>query len=323
MAPTSPAIKIETVSCCLCGSSDSSEVGRGEDFEYASCSNTWTFVQCRNCSHQYLTPRPRFDEANRIYPETYYTGESDDDPTTRGLVQKIRRAQEAGRYRKVLAMLPENPSVLDVGFGDGRILILLRDLLGPNADLTGLDLKVSDSVKNVLGLYRIRIELALLETYDAPAARWNLVIGNQVLEHFWDPQAAVGKMFQMLAPGGFVFLETPNPNCQCRRLQGNRYFGGFHFPRHLNLFSPADLKRLLTENGFEVVDYSAFVSPSFWITGFRNRLGLRFYKSTDRWIESVNMNNLPTLGFFTVLETLALWTGLGAANHRIIARKPQ
>jgi 2-polyprenyl-3-methyl-5-hydroxy-6-metoxy-1,4-benzoquinol methylase len=72
---------------------------------------------------------------------------------------------------------------------------------------------------------------------------------SHVLEHLHDPSAALAKCRRALAPGGHLWIATPNLESA-----GHELFGRdrLHLdpPRHLVLFARDTLDRLLTRCGF-------------------------------------------------------------------------
>jgi SAM-dependent methyltransferase len=185
-----------------------------------------------------------------------------------------------------------------------------------------VDLNIHPRVEAALAMRRIRTHDALIETFSAGDGGLDLVVMNNSLEHVWDPQRVVKNIRRMLRPGGIGFIELPNPGSLCRRLQGDRFWGGFHFPRHLNFFTRASLRRIFADNGFEIVGYAEYVTPAFWVIGIRNRLGLRSDRKARSPKEAVSLANPFALIVFTALEYLIRFSGLHADCHRIIVRKP-
>jgi hypothetical protein len=55
----------------------------------------------------------------------------------------------------------------------------------------------------------------------------------------------------VLQPGGAIFLTTPNLASAVRLATGRRWYG-YSDPTHLHLFTPAALRWLVSQSGFEV-----------------------------------------------------------------------
>lgn len=73
-----------------------------------------------------------------------------------------------------------------------------------------------------------------------------------VIEHVHDPHAVLARAFELLKPGGTLYLDTTNINAH-----GHRRFGphwrGLEPPRHLVLFNWESLQMLLRQVGFHAV----------------------------------------------------------------------
>jgi predicted SAM-dependent methyltransferase len=70
-----------------------------------------------------------------------------------------------------------------------------------------------------------------------------------------DPKATAKKIWQILKPGGKVIMITPNFDSVAAKIFRTYWFG-LDTPRHLFLFTPKLLSRLLTESGFKIKEVS-------------------------------------------------------------------
>jgi hypothetical protein len=71
-ATESPVVT-ESIACNQCGSKASHVIASGTDREYFTASDTFTVVQCDQCSLIYLNPRPATSELPRIYPPSFHS----------------------------------------------------------------------------------------------------------------------------------------------------------------------------------------------------------------------------------------------------------
>jgi SAM-dependent methyltransferase len=76
----------------------------------------------------------------------------------------------------------------------------------------------------------------------------DLILICHVLEHLYDPAAALARFHDALAPGGHLLLEVP-----CATAPEILPPGWFTF-EHLHYYQPAILERLLARAGFDVVE---------------------------------------------------------------------
>jgi hypothetical protein len=68
--------------------------------------------------------------------------------------------------------------------------------------------------------------------------------------------------------------EVPNPDSLDAHWFG-RYWGGWHFPRHLFQYSPAVLRRVLAHGGFGDIHVSAKLHTGHWALSIQNFLQSR------------------------------------------------
>ena len=83
-----------------------------------------------------------------------------------------------------------------------------------------------------------------------------------VLEHTFSPAEELAHAAQLLRPGGLLVANVPNWQSLDRRLWG-RYWIGLDPPRHLFVFTRDTLTTLLTNAGYNVLDWACFLSGYF------------------------------------------------------------
>jgi SAM-dependent methyltransferase len=97
------------------------------------------------------------------------------------------------------------------------------------------------------------LQVGSIDVDDAAfVGRCDAVTMFDVIEHLEDPRAALARCRNYLTPGGHLFITTPDSGSLVARLLGSRWYY-IDVIQHLALFSVANLSRLLTESGFEVI----------------------------------------------------------------------
>jgi 2-polyprenyl-3-methyl-5-hydroxy-6-metoxy-1,4-benzoquinol methylase len=271
--PPRPWIAAEEVPACpICRATNFQEYAAGYDYELLTCANRWRFVKCAACGHVWLNPRPAIAALGVIYPPTYYAYNYE------RINPIARRAKELLDGRKMAGILrhcPAQPrSYLDIGCGDGRFLRLMERRGMPRESLYGLELD-----RNVVQGLRCRGYTGVFcdraeDARSLPESAIDLVTMFHVIEHVDNPGAVIGRILGWLSPGGVLALETPNLDSLDARIFRRTYWGGYHIPRHWNLFTPATLRRLLEANGLEVVSTVFQTGHSFWMYSLHH--GVRF-----------------------------------------------
>ena len=82
--------------------------------------------------------------------------------------------------------------------------------------------------------------------------RYDVVSMNHVLEHVVDPRTMLERARDLLRPGGRVIGQLPTVTSWENKLFG-RNWGGYHYPRHLQIPSKVGLADLLEDVGLDDV----------------------------------------------------------------------
>jgi SAM-dependent methyltransferase len=308
-------LTLESVPCAVCGADDPEPLAVGEDFEYRTSADTFLAVQCRHCGLVYLNPRPSLEMLAQIYPSDYHA--FDFSAERYGFVYRVRRRLEAKRLLAACKGLGPQARILDVGCGDGFHLKLLRDFGPTTWQLEGVDM--SDRAVEMGQRQGLRIHQGIIQTVALPPASYDLAFMIATIEHVDDPLAVLESVRELLKPGGQVVLVTDNTDTLDFKIFKKRHWGGYHFPRHWNLFSPGTIRHLGRRAGLEVVSVKTIVSPVNWVYSIRNLLQ---DWGAPRWlVEQFSLNSTPALGLFTLFDMVHQALGHGALL-RVTLRRP-
>lgn len=308
-----PTVPVVDRACPVCGGDSSSFVAKGYDYESLTCSNEWFFVKCESCDTVFLNPIPTPEAMELVYPQSYRPhGSSKYKNIVRVLHDFSERPNIKG-YRKLVAD-PE-ATVLDLGCGGGRYLRLLSREY-PRWKFLGVDFS-AEAVKNVraAGFEAISGDHALL---DLGRERFDLVIINQFLEHVVDPCATLAKVFSELKPGGVLNIEMPALGGWDFHAFRRSYYGIYHFPRHLTLFTSETLREPLARAGFETLTVEYSPSPQVWVSSLANVFAHRGWIGRTFWSPS---NPFALTPFMLLYWLEKILTGKSSVM-RVVARKP-
>ncbi|MDQ3800474.1 MAG: class I SAM-dependent methyltransferase [Acidobacteriota bacterium] len=308
------SLRTEATACCLCETDDAEIIGAGKDFEYKTSADVFLARRCRSCGLVYLNPRPAAEEFARIYPPDYHAFEFSEKQF--GFVFKVRRRLEAGRLLSWCKNLPENARLVDVGCGDGFHLELLRDFGEKSWNLEGVD--ADPRAASVAEKKGLKVHNGLLENLDLPPDAYDLAFLIQTVEHVANPVELLREVRKILRPGGRLVIVTDNTDSLDFKLFKRRYWGGYHFPRHWNLFNQSTMRRLAEKTGMEVESLTTQVSPVNWVYSIRNLLADR---QAPSWlVEQFSLKSTVSLGIFTLFDTLNNLLERGALINAIFRR---
>jgi 2-polyprenyl-3-methyl-5-hydroxy-6-metoxy-1,4-benzoquinol methylase len=155
-----------------------------------------------------------FDNESNVGHADRVDAGPDGDPV--GYVESIVRLRQREiatwkqRWGSHLQVEPRR--ILDAGCGPGFVsAALAREY--PEAEVVGVDVEPEGiAVAEALGAAepRMRFEQLALEDLDTSLGTFDLIICRTVLEHVRDPRRSLDRLISVLAPGGALFLETPN-----------------------------------------------------------------------------------------------------------------
>ncbi len=308
-------ISMVPAGCCLCGGQDGRPIGVGEDFEYRTSDQSFLAVQCPRCRLVYLDPRPALSEMGRIYPDSYHAFSFDEEQF--GVVHRVRSRLEARRLLRAGRGLPSDASVLDVGCGDGFHLDLLRRHGPPGWRLRGVD--TDERAVAAARRKGLSVELSTIEGADIEPGSVDMALCIQTIEHVADPVVLLQAIARVLRPGGRLYLITDSTDSPDFALAKGRHWGGYHFPRHWNLFNRSSMRLLAERGGLDIDELGTTTSPVNWTYSVRNWLD---DWGAPRWIvDRFSLTAAPALAVFTVLDGALTVAGRGALL-RVILRRP-
>jgi SAM-dependent methyltransferase len=156
----------------------------------------------------------------------------------------------------LLAQVPPGARVLDLGCGAGEFATALREA---GAHPVGVD--VAREALRRAGERDPALDLRLWapgEPLPVHDASFDVAWAGEVLEHVADLAPWLSEVRRALRPGGELLLSTPHhgPGTLLRLALSPRRFAEHFEPRsdHVRFFSPATLRGLLEDLGFDVLE---------------------------------------------------------------------
>lgn len=304
--------------CGCCGSNSSTVVATGRDYIYHGVEDTFTYVRCDGCGHFYLNPRPDITELSLMYPANYGTF-SNRFQGRANLLGRIKTIVNRKRLKSVVVHLPLRARVLDVGCGNGELLIALRQAR-PDLELFGLDWHFPVETRAALEGQDIGVIEAPLEAAELPAQPFDLIVMLQLIEHLWEPEESLRRLVRAMAKDGRLLIETPNTDGWDRQIFADGAWGGYYFPRHLNLYNFERLAGLLRKVGLDVESQRSLLAPLIWAYSLQGAAQARF-GWTSPVAKLFGVKNIPLIAAFAFLDSVAIAMRVTTSNQQAIAKK--
>jgi 2-polyprenyl-3-methyl-5-hydroxy-6-metoxy-1,4-benzoquinol methylase len=250
----------EFVPCDICGITGAPDYIRITDHLYG-VPGTFTIAKCQSCGLLFTNPRPNLNFIDSLYGN-YYDGSAglldNKNPIFSERIKRIvplRKAYHSlfGNYwGEVLSKA--RGKVLDIGCGLGTTL---DDLARSGCEVLGIEPNsVAARICKEKGL---DVECGLVENMVYPENHFDTVIFFHVIEHLTSPKNILQKIFQILKPGGRVFIACPNADSYLSKFFGE-YWVGWHPPFHFYHFTPQSISKLIGLTDFEIVRLKARTS---------------------------------------------------------------
>ncbi|CAN5497700.1 class I SAM-dependent methyltransferase [soil metagenome] len=304
--PTGKKLELVSVQCCVCENEDAEQIGGGEDFEYRTSNDYFNAMKCNSCGLVYLNPRPAVSEFETIYPANYHAFDFSEEDF--GIVYKIRSRLEAKRVLSWCAGLPNDARILDVGCGDGFHLGLVQKYGEKKWQLEGID--IDERAVEMAKKRDLNVKLGTIQDIEKSRENfYDFAFTVQTIEHVEQPFEFLKAIRKVLKTGGKLVVVTDNTDSYDFKIFKKSHWGGYHFPRHWNLFNRKNLAKLSEKAGFETRNITTQVTPVNWVYSFHNRF---VDTGKPKWlIEQFTLKSTVSLSAFTVLDVVLQKFGKG------------
>lgn len=253
---------MKLVNCNFCGSDNYKALFYNYDRLYKIDKNLFKVVQCGNCGLVYLNPQSEPEELKKYYPEEYGPHLNENQIFKYGPISKIfSRAKRLFGRKKDAPLDSSVKTYLDFGCGSGTNLLNMR-LKHPNWRFYGLDINEKACGKTAEKGFEVFCGQSAEK--NLPGDFFDIVNMSHVIEHVPDPKQTLLNINQAMKAGGALEISTPNFESLAAKMFG-RHWLGFDTPRHLYIFSPETIRKLLEKTGYRVENIEFDDSPKLEI----------------------------------------------------------
>lgn len=249
-------------------------------------------LACAACGTHRILPRALTDQsaAESLYNE--YQAEFSE-----AELEKIKN-NILHRCRQVDMPFDRQKRVLDVGCGSGYVLNAICNQF--DCEGKGIDVDKRRIAQARQQARRAEFECGLFDParLDRP---YDVILFNAVLEHVVDPVGFLKQLGAGLAPGGSLFVLTPNARSLSYRVLGSWWRELLSIGEHIYLFTPDSLAECALRAGLKVEKASSdfdLSTPRLELGGLR-RAAISLWwcyresvKRVSRWIASSSSGDI-------------------------------
>lgn len=220
------------------------------------------YHRCTQCDCVFHHPMPSPQEIAAFYPPHYGVYDETKQSRPPGLVKRTVLGCRhgyghllKGALERAVGLLAapfvrldtpdfvEGGRLLDVGCGNGRFLAGMRTL---GWQVQGVEFS-EDGVR-ACRKAQLPVHHGDLASARFDEGSFDVVTVRHVIEHIPDPLPFVAELARVLKPGGLLVIETPNSAALGQSWFTMNWYAN-DVPRHLVMFAPATLDRLLGKEG--------------------------------------------------------------------------
>lgn len=227
---------MKSASCPVCQS---------REFNYYRAGKNYQLAKCRQCGMVWDNFPP--SNPTEIYRKDYYQNDGGDFGYS-DYLESMKVNSLTFRKRLMAAqkrMGRDRISLLDVGCALGDCLLQAQELGWENPQ----GLEVSEYAVNFARERGLSVCQGDLFNHPFPPNSFDLITLQDTIEHTTNPVSQLQAAYELLKPGGWIFITTPNIGGVLAKLLGSLWY---HYKpgEHLTYFSVETMNLALEKSGF-------------------------------------------------------------------------
>ena len=231
---------------------DQKKWGLGESlFEFEK--GGYIYERCTITDTLFVNPRPKFD----VLMDFYSSSESSTYWVNEFFLPKINERRE--KIFKPRAEFISNKfsnnlyemRIGDIGAGFGLFIEELKKINNVELDIEAIE--PSENMAKICRDKGIVVKEAMLENLVDETEKYDLLTTFELFEHLHDPLLFLNDCYDLLNPGGYIYLTTLNSHGFDIRVlweESNSIFP----PHHLNFFNPISMDKIMSLVGFNNIE---------------------------------------------------------------------
>lgn len=216
-------------------------------FDFAFEKSGFDYQLCSVCRTLFVNPRPKLSQLEDFYvnaPSNRFWVEQFFKPVAEARREKIFRP----RAEFVSKLIAGNDRLIvgDIGAGFG---LFLDELSKINPLIHPIAIEPSPEMAEICRSKKIQVLESIVEKVRGHDAKFDLLCSFELFEHLHNPRSMIESAFNLLKPGGYLYITTLNGMGFDIQLLWEKSRAVFP-PHHLNFFNPESLSFLLEKVGF-------------------------------------------------------------------------
>lgn len=229
--------------------------------DYLVSKDNFDIMECPSCRLGITSPFPEKDIIGSYYESNEYISHSDQTRSLFDGVYKMVRSIMLSKKRRLVesALGRKTGKLLDMGCGTGHFLNMMKS---NGWDVAGIDasIKARTFVKNQFGI-SVNSQTEWLNSDE----KYDIITCWHSLEHVHEPWIYLEKIRMQLNTNGVLIAALPNYESTDADKYGADW-AAYDVPRHLYHFSPHSAEKIMTGNGFSIMDIRRMQFDGFYVS---------------------------------------------------------
>jgi 2-polyprenyl-3-methyl-5-hydroxy-6-metoxy-1,4-benzoquinol methylase/DNA-directed RNA polymerase subunit RPC12/RpoP len=208
-------------------------------------------VQCKNCGHVYVNPRPNDNLMQGLYDRDYFMSTSSIG-FDHYFSEETRKGMLIASERRLLILkkagVKSFANMLEVGCGSGEFCHVVNNM---GIRVTGIDISESAIAEARWRYKTIPFHVGKIEDV-GPEEEYNAVFAFEVIEHLTNPDGFFRKASSLLNKDGFLCITTPSFEC-AKRVGFHNWIGFSTSFEHIHFFSAETVAKFAEKFGMSVM----------------------------------------------------------------------
>ena len=220
----------------------------------------FSIVSCEQCGFHFTNPIPTKEIIGAYYKGDEYVSHSS---SSKGLINRLYGIVRKRTLQLKVSWVKRHASgleLLDVGCGTGHFLNAAK---ASGYSITGIE---PDQDARAFALKENNIDALGQEVlYELREQSFDIITMWHVLEHVYDLRKDVEQLTKLLKPGGTIFIAVPNMGSYDAQYYKSLW-AAYDVPRHLYHFQEKDIRSLLNDFDFDVVEVLPMKYDAFYVS---------------------------------------------------------
>lgn len=234
----------------------------------------YDYVQCCECNLIFLNPPITDKEIKKLYKDKNYWAISEYKNFSQKTLAKKREENYGFLYKIIFNKIKKRGVILDMGMGNGLFLSKFKEkgwkVIG--TEISSIPLRFAKERFGIQGRMGDFLNLSFPKKY------FDVICITNVLEHIPKPVNTLKKIYSCLKDEGYLFITVPNIESLGFKIFGKDWYS-LDPGRHLFLFSPLSVKKILEKTGFRIEKISHFYKIHnyySWFESIRRKFSPKF-----------------------------------------------